>query len=70
MKRKPRDPIKDKLVNERLISLAYGQIGKQPTFVGFLSFFNGVLFKSKQEYCQQNAKSQLKIFNSANIKSC
>ena len=28
MKRKPRDPIKDKLVNERLISLAYGQIGE------------------------------------------
>ena len=27
MKRKPRDPIKDKLVNERLISIAYGQIG-------------------------------------------
>ena len=27
MKRKPRDPIRDKLVNERLISLAYGQIG-------------------------------------------
>lgn len=27
MKRAPRDPIKDKLVNERLISLAYGQIG-------------------------------------------
>lgn len=27
MKRKPRDPLHDKLVNERLISLAYGQIG-------------------------------------------
>ena len=27
MKRAPRDPIRDKLVNERLISLAYGQIG-------------------------------------------
>lgn len=27
MKRKPRDPVRDKLVNERLISLAYGQIG-------------------------------------------
>ena len=27
MKRKPRDPVKDKLVNERLISVAYGQIG-------------------------------------------
>ena len=27
MKRQPRDPLHDKLVNERLISLAYGQIG-------------------------------------------
>ena len=27
MKRKPRDPVYDKLVNERLISLSYGQIG-------------------------------------------
>ena len=27
MKRVPRDPVRDKLVNERLISLAYGQIG-------------------------------------------
>ena len=27
MKRAPRDPVRDKLVNERLISLAYGQIG-------------------------------------------
>jgi len=27
MKRQPRDPIRDRLVNERLISLAYGQIG-------------------------------------------
>ncbi|KAI6175742.1 Sodium/potassium-transporting ATPase subunit alpha [Aphelenchoides bicaudatus] len=27
MKRRPRDPLHDKLVNERLISLAYGQIG-------------------------------------------
>ena len=28
MKRQPRDPVRDRLVNERLISLAYGQIGK------------------------------------------
>jgi len=33
MKRKPRDPVKDKLVNERLISLAYGQIGKLYTVI-------------------------------------
>lgn len=28
MKRTPRDPVNDKLVNERLISMAYGQIGR------------------------------------------
>lgn len=28
MKRQPRDAKTDKLVNERLISMAYGQIGK------------------------------------------
>lgn len=28
MKRQPRNPKTDKLVNERLISMAYGQIGK------------------------------------------
>lgn len=28
MKRQPRNPQKDKLVNERLITMAYGQIGK------------------------------------------
>lgn len=28
MKRKPRDPINDKLVNQRLISMSYGQIGE------------------------------------------
>lgn len=27
MERKPRDPKRDKLVNSRLISMAYGQIG-------------------------------------------
>lgn len=27
MKRQPRDPVGDRLVNERLISMAYGQIG-------------------------------------------
>lgn len=29
MKRQPRNPFRDKLVNERLISIAYGQIGRQ-----------------------------------------
>merc|ERR1719480_529271 len=48
MKRKPRDPIKDKLVNERLISIAYGQIGMIQAVAGFFTYFvimaeNGVL---------------------------
>lgn len=30
MKRQPRNPKTDKLVNERLISIAYGQIGRWP----------------------------------------
>lgn len=30
MKRQPRNPKTDKLVNERLISMAYGQIGEPP----------------------------------------
>lgn len=30
MKRQPRNPKTDKLVNERLISMAYGQIGEHP----------------------------------------
>lgn len=28
MKRQPRNPVRDKLVNERLISISYGQIGE------------------------------------------
>lgn len=28
MKRKPRDPVNDKLVNQRLIGISYGQIGE------------------------------------------
>merc|ERR1719193_1923906 len=39
MKRKPRDPIKDKLVNERLISIAYGQIGMIQAVAGFFTYF-------------------------------
>merc|ERR1719204_1210743 len=39
MKRKPRDPIHDKLVNERLISLAYGQIGMMQATAGFFTYF-------------------------------
>ncbi len=33
MKRQPRNPRTDKLVNERLISIAYGQIGKSLRYV-------------------------------------
>merc|ERR1719204_2361812 len=39
MKRKPRDPIHDKLVNERLISIAYGQIGMMQPTAGFFTYF-------------------------------
>uniref|UniRef100_H2Z2K8 Potassium-transporting ATPase alpha chain 2 n=1 Tax=Ciona savignyi TaxID=51511 RepID=H2Z2K8_CIOSA len=39
MKRQPRNPIKDRLVNERLISLAYGQIGMIQALAGFFSYF-------------------------------
>ncbi len=37
MKRQPRNPKTDKLVNERLISIAYGQIGEYiPLFKSLL----------------------------------
>ncbi|XP_033028223.1 sodium/potassium-transporting ATPase subunit alpha-2-like [Lacerta agilis] len=39
MKRKPRDSKKDKLVNQRLISMAYGQIGMMQALAGFYSYF-------------------------------
>jgi sodium/potassium-transporting ATPase subunit alpha len=39
MKRKPRDPQGDKLVNERLISLAYGMIGMIQASAGFFTYF-------------------------------
>ncbi|XP_044129351.1 sodium/potassium-transporting ATPase subunit alpha-1 [Bufo gargarizans] len=39
MKRQPRNPKKDKLVNERLISMAYGQIGMIQALGGFFSYF-------------------------------
>lgn len=39
MKRQPRDPLKDKLVNERLISMAYGQIGMLQALSGFIIYF-------------------------------
>ncbi|XP_042227094.1 sodium/potassium-transporting ATPase subunit alpha-like isoform X3 [Homarus americanus] len=39
MKRYPRNPFKDKLVNERLISMAYGQIGMIQALAGFFVYF-------------------------------
>ncbi|XP_076144053.1 sodium/potassium-transporting ATPase subunit alpha-1-like isoform X1 [Alosa pseudoharengus] len=38
MKRQPRDPVADKLVNERLISVAYGQIGMIQAVGGFFTY--------------------------------
>ena len=39
MKRMPRNPFSDKLVNERLISMAYGQIGTIQAAAGFFVYF-------------------------------
>ncbi|KAJ8268539.1 hypothetical protein COCON_G00137110 [Conger conger] len=39
MKRQPRNPHTDKLVNERLISMAYGQIGMIQALGGFFTYF-------------------------------
>lgn len=39
MKRNPRNPFTDKLVNERLISMAYGQIGMIQASAGFFTYF-------------------------------
>ncbi|KAI5747020.1 hypothetical protein M8J77_010290 [Diaphorina citri] len=39
MKRRPRNPFTDKLVNERLISMAYGQIGMIQAAAGFFVYF-------------------------------
>merc|ERR1711972_1281755 len=38
-KRPPRNPFTDKLVNERLISMAYGQIGMIQASAGFFVYF-------------------------------
>ena len=39
MKRMPRDPVNDKLVNNRLIGMAYGQIGMIQASAGFFVYF-------------------------------
>ncbi|XP_050440873.1 sodium/potassium-transporting ATPase subunit alpha isoform X1 [Adelges cooleyi] len=39
MKRPPRNLVKDKLVNNRLMSLAFGQLGVIEAFAGFFTYF-------------------------------
>ncbi|KYN03549.1 Sodium/potassium-transporting ATPase subunit alpha [Cyphomyrmex costatus] len=39
MRRAPRNPQYDKLVNKRLISITYGQIGMTQAFAGFYTYF-------------------------------
>ncbi|XP_012215683.1 sodium/potassium-transporting ATPase subunit alpha-like [Linepithema humile] len=39
MRRAPRNPQYDKLVNKRLISITYGQIGMTQSFAGFYTYF-------------------------------
>jgi len=39
MKRQPRDPLHDKLVNNRLIGMAYGQVGMIQAAGGFFTYF-------------------------------
>lgn len=39
MRRAPRNPQYDKLVNKRLISVTYGQIGMTQSFAGFYTYF-------------------------------
>jgi len=39
MKRNPRNPVYDKLVNQRLISLSYGMIGMIQAAAGFFTYF-------------------------------
>jgi len=62
MKRQPRNPFTDKLVNERLISMAYGQIGMIQASAGFFVYFvilaengflPGILFGIRKEWDSQ-----------------
>lgn len=64
MERKPRDSQYDRLVNERLISMAYGQIGMLQAAAGFFSYFvimgeNGFmplsLFGLRRDWDDRNA---------------
>ena len=68
MRRAPRDSKKDKLVNERLISIAYGQIGMIQAAAGFFVYFvimaeNGFLPRHLfgiREYWDSKAVNDLK----------
>ena len=40
MRRPPRNPATDKLVNGQLISMAYGQLGIIQAFAGFFAYFD------------------------------
>merc|ERR1711931_591784 len=62
MKRQPRNPFTDKLVNERLISMAYGQIGMIQASAGFFVYFvilaengflPGILFGIRKQWDSQ-----------------
>uniref|UniRef100_T2MGY6 Sodium/potassium-transporting ATPase subunit alpha n=1 Tax=Hydra vulgaris TaxID=6087 RepID=T2MGY6_HYDVU len=73
MKRHPRNPIRDKLVNERLISLAYGQIGMMQATAGFFTYFiilaeNGFLpsylFGLRSQWDDMNNNNLLDSFGS------
>ena len=44
MHRAPRNPMRDKLVNKRLISMSYGQIGMTQSAAGFYTYFMILLF--------------------------
>lgn len=39
MKRRPRDPARDRLVNGRMISYAFGMIGVMQALAGFFTYF-------------------------------
>src|SRR5271170_5337677 len=61
MKRLPRDPIRDKLVNERLISLAYGQIGMIQVgfWRSFMIYFSPWRWNSIHRYQSSSSRSQM-----------
>ncbi|XP_046479774.1 sodium/potassium-transporting ATPase subunit alpha [Neodiprion pinetum] len=44
MRRAPRNPQRDKLVNKRLISMTYGQIGMIQSLAGFYTYFTIISF--------------------------